>query len=170
MVDVSVKASGSSSQILSQWAERKQRWAALEQAVAGRQLKSAESSAQHTQLLAELLALNLDLLDEFGLSLDPQADSYFMIMASFANAPGLAEKLGQMRARGTGFLATGSLPTAKFAAPALVLGCIAMAQPGSQPINKGIQSEHKTNCTAHCRIRVAEANQRASCGVVRLFG
>ncbi|MDR7308660.1 methyl-accepting chemotaxis protein [Rhodoferax saidenbachensis] len=110
VVDASLKASDASQRILPQWAERKQRWMVLEQAVAGRQLKSAESSARHTQLIAELLALNLDLLDEFGLSLDPQADSYSMIMASFANAPGLAEKLGQMRARGTGFLADNAMP------------------------------------------------------------
>jgi len=109
-VDAKLKASGVSTQVVSQWAERKQRWVALEQAVASRQLKSAESSAQHTHLVAELLALNIVLLDEVGLSLDPQIDSYALIMGSMVNAPGLAEKLGQMRAQGTGFLATGVLP------------------------------------------------------------
>ena len=109
-LEASLKTSGASAQIASGWAERKQRWAALEQAVAARQLKPAESSAQHAQLIAELLTLNGDMLDEFGLSLDPQADSYALVMGAFVNAPGLAEKLGQMRAQGTGFLATGALP------------------------------------------------------------
>jgi methyl-accepting chemotaxis protein len=92
-----------------QWAERKQRWAALEQAVSGKQLKPAQSSAEHTALIAELLAFNGGLLDDFGLSLDPHADSYPLIMAALVDAPALAERLGQMRAQGTGFLATGSM-------------------------------------------------------------
>ena len=109
-VDASLATSPVPAAVMAQWAARKQRWTALEQGVAGRQFKPAESSAQHTELIAELLALNLDLLDAFGLALDPQADSFAMVMAGFANAPALAEKLGQMRARGTGFLATGTMP------------------------------------------------------------
>ena len=109
-LEASLKHAEVSSAAVAKWAQRKQRWAALEQAVAARSLKSADSSAQHTQLIAEMLALNDDMLDEFGLSLDPQADSYSMIIAAFANAPQLAERVGQMRAQGTGFLATGALP------------------------------------------------------------
>ena len=95
----------------SQWAERKQQWVALEQAVAQRQLKPAESSARHTRLIAELLVLNGHVLDDYGLSLDPAADSYALVQATFVDAPALAERLGQLRAQGTGFLAAGSLPT-----------------------------------------------------------
>jgi methyl-accepting chemotaxis protein len=101
---------GAAPHLLSQWAARKQHWVALEQAVAQRQLKPAESSARHSALIAELLVLNENLLDEYGLSLDPSADSYALIMATFVNAPALAERLGQLRAQGTGYLATGSLP------------------------------------------------------------
>ena len=108
-LDARLTAAGTSAAIVSQWAERKKHWGALEQAVASRQLKPAESTARHTRLIAEYLALNEDLLDEFGLSLDPLADSYALIMASFSNAPALTERLGQMRAQGTGFLATASL-------------------------------------------------------------
>ncbi len=104
-----LKEASAPAPLITQWAERKQRWVSLEQAVAGQQLKPAQSSAQHTQLIAEQLALSEDLLDEYGLSLDPGADSYALIMAAFMNAPALAERLGQMRAQGTGFLATGDL-------------------------------------------------------------
>jgi len=98
---------------LTEWAERKQRWGALEQAVANRQLKPAESSAQHTALIADLLVLNEGLLDDYTLSLDPNPDSYALMMSGFVNAPALAERLGQLRAQGTGFLATGTLPPEK---------------------------------------------------------
>lgn len=50
--------------LVSQWAERKQHWLALEQAVAQRQLKPAESTVRHTALVAELLALNSNVMDD----------------------------------------------------------------------------------------------------------
>ena len=109
-VDVSLKEADASAAIMASWAERKQRWAALEQAVASQQIKGAESMARHTQLIADLLALNDDLLDAYALSLDPQVDSYSMIIASSVSAPALAERLGQLRGLGTAVLVAGSLP------------------------------------------------------------
>ncbi len=109
-LDEGLLAGAAPQHLLSQWAERKQHWVALEQAVAQRQLKPAESSARHTSLIAELLVLTGKVLDDYGLSLDPAADSYALIGATFVEAPALAERLGQLRAQGTGFLATGSLP------------------------------------------------------------
>ena len=95
--------------LVSQWAERKQHWLALEQAVAQRQLKPAESTVRHTALVAELLALNSNVMDDYGLSHDTTADGYALIVAAFVNAPALAERLGQLRAQGTGLLVTGNL-------------------------------------------------------------
>lgn len=66
-------------------------------------------TALYTALIAELLALSDGLLDDYALSLDPNADSYPLIIAAFGHAPALAERLGQLRAQGTGILATGSL-------------------------------------------------------------
>ncbi len=108
--DAGLKAASASTRIESAWAAHKQRWNTLAQAVAAKQLNPADSSARHTQLIAGLLALNTNLLDDYALSLDPKADSHALIMGSFVSAPGLAEKLGQLRAQGTGFLATGNLP------------------------------------------------------------
>ncbi|MEO7335927.1 MAG: nitrate- and nitrite sensing domain-containing protein, partial [Caldimonas sp.] len=88
----------------------KKRWVELEQAVSARSVSPAESLAQHSQLIADYLALDTDLLDEFGLSLDPQADTYAMIMSTYSNAPMLAERLAQMRGTGTGYLAAGKMP------------------------------------------------------------
>ncbi len=109
----SLKVSGASARAVLDLARHKQRWTELEQAVAVRGLNSAESSAQHTQLIAQLLELSTHLLDEFGLSYDARPDSYPLILASFSDAPALAERLGQLRAQGTGFLANKSLPPEK---------------------------------------------------------
>ena len=77
--------------------------------MAQRQLKPAESTVRHTALVVELLALNSSVMDDYGLSHDTTADGYALIVAAFVNAPALAERLGQLRAQGTGLLATGNL-------------------------------------------------------------
>jgi methyl-accepting chemotaxis protein len=108
--DARLKASAAVPTTVSTWAEHKQRWQALEQAVANHQLKPAQSTQQHSQLIGSLLQLSEDLLDEFKLSQDPEIASAALIHASLVNAPWLAEELGVMRAQGTGFLAQGALP------------------------------------------------------------
>ena len=109
-VDASLKEADAPAPIMAGWAERKQRWTALEQSVASRQINGAESMAQHTQLIADLLALNDDLLDAYTLSHDRQVDSYSMISASSVSAPALAERLGLLRGLGTAVLVAGNLP------------------------------------------------------------
>ena len=63
-LDERLVASAAPQPLLSQWAERKQHWLALEQAVAQRQLKPAESTARHTALIAEFMVLNANVLDD----------------------------------------------------------------------------------------------------------
>ncbi|MBK7656845.1 MAG: HAMP domain-containing protein [Betaproteobacteria bacterium] len=57
-----------------------------------------------------MLVLNEEILAEFALSLDPDADSYFLIQASLVNLPWLTENLGIMRAQGSTFLTLAALP------------------------------------------------------------
>lgn len=112
-----MKAADAGAPLLAAWAGHKQTLAALEHSVTQSQLKPAESSAQHTGLITGMLRLNSELLDEFGLSLVLRADTYAMIMASFVHATAMTEELGQMRALGSGFLATRNLPAEGRMAP-----------------------------------------------------
>lgn len=109
-VDAEFKRVSAAPQIQTHWADLRQRWASLEQGVANRQLKSPESTKLHTQLIADELLLSEEVLDAYGLTLDPGVDSHALIQASLVNMPWLAENLGIMRAQGTGFLAQGNLP------------------------------------------------------------
>lgn len=109
-LDAEIKLAGSSSAIQSHWADLRQRWMTLEQGVSSRQLKTAESTMLHTQLIAGELLLSEEVIDEYGLSRDPDVDTYFLIQASLVNMPLVAENLGVMRAMGSGFLAQGSIP------------------------------------------------------------
>jgi methyl-accepting chemotaxis protein len=108
--DTELKSAGASAKVQSNWAELRQRWAELEQKVASGQIKAPDSTKQHTQLITSLLTLNEEILAEFGRSLDPAPDTYYLIQASLVNLPWLAENLGIMRAQGSGFLTLGNLP------------------------------------------------------------
>ena len=57
-LDTALKQAGASPKIQAQWSEVRQRWLTLEQGVSGKQLKSAESTKLHTQLIAMVLLLN----------------------------------------------------------------------------------------------------------------
>ena len=95
--------------IQAQWTERRQAWAGLEPAVAGRQLSVDESTQKHTQLIASTLLFGDAVMDAFGLSLDSDLATHMLSRASLVNAMQLTEYLGQMRARGTALLTQGEI-------------------------------------------------------------
>ncbi|WP_298209632.1 methyl-accepting chemotaxis protein [Acidovorax sp.] len=86
------------------WAEAQQTWRTLEQAVAARSIEQAQSTTQHSQLIAGLLQLNEALVHTYGLQTDPNADTHALIQATLIQAPLLGEKLGMLRAQGASAL------------------------------------------------------------------
>ena len=96
-------------------------WQALAAAVAGRGLDAAEAVRQHAALVSALLGALDQLLEETGLFLDPERNSYFLIVATYVEAPRLAEALGVLRGRGGGFLVQKKADSAERAAFAALL-------------------------------------------------
>ena len=90
--------------------QAQQTWQMLEQAVAAKSIAAPQSMAQHTQLVNQLLLLNEELLNAYGLTLSPHADSQALIQATMVHAPLLSENLGLLRGQGAGFLAQKNLP------------------------------------------------------------
>jgi methyl-accepting chemotaxis protein len=109
-LQASLQAADATPAHLARWQENQQRWAELQAQVAQRQLGAAESLARHSELVAAQGELADLLLDDYGLSLDPQADGYFLIMAALVDSPALTERLAQLRGLGTAYLAAGKLP------------------------------------------------------------
>ncbi len=91
------------------WKQLRQTWQTLEQAVAARSLQPAQSTAQHTQLIAAVMRLSEALLHHYGLALDPGQDTNALIQASLVHVPMLGEKLGVMRAQGSAALSAKAL-------------------------------------------------------------
>ncbi len=88
------------------WQGAQQDWAALRSSVAARGLSVADSFDRHVALIARLLQENEQFADDFGLSLDPELESYELVQAVLYALPALTEDLGKVRAKGGGMLAT----------------------------------------------------------------
>lgn len=108
-VDAALDQANASAAVKDLWAQRKQSWTTLEQGVASAQLSSPDSTKQHTQLIATFMAFNAEVMNEFRLLADPDLAVHDLIVSSFVSAPWLTEKLGILRATGTGILAKGEL-------------------------------------------------------------
>jgi methyl-accepting chemotaxis protein len=87
------------------WTRNAKDWVTLRERVSARNLEPADSFAAHTRLVADLLLTMEESADEFGLSLDPELDSYKLMLATNFTLPALSEELGKMRAIGAGMLA-----------------------------------------------------------------
>ncbi len=87
------------------WAAPRREWEALRNRVGSRSLTALESYAAHTALVPRLLVVNDLTSDLFGLSLDPDVDSYQLIQSMYYQLPYLTEETGKMRAKGAGLLA-----------------------------------------------------------------
>jgi methyl-accepting chemotaxis protein len=82
-------------------------WTALARDVSARSPSTLQSYQRHTALCEYTLLFIEQMADQYGLSLDPDPDSYYLMRAVYFDLPRAAEDLGQMRARGAGLLATG---------------------------------------------------------------
>lgn len=83
-------------------------WRSVATASLTRTIQPPESFRRHGAIIAQELKLLEQIIDASGLVLDPEASSYYLIVATLDNLPHLAESLGQARARGTAILASQS--------------------------------------------------------------
>jgi twitching motility protein PilJ len=91
--------------LLKVWERVKQDWPKVARGVDTHSLTPQQNFQAHTQLIAEVLEVLERVVDHYGLSLDPHAESYFLIRAIVDDGPILTEYLGQARGWGTGLLA-----------------------------------------------------------------
>jgi methyl-accepting chemotaxis protein len=80
-------------------------WGTTRDGVASKAFTVPQSYAAHTALCAKMLKLNDLVGDHFGLSLDPDKDTYQLIQSMYYQMPYVTEELGKLRAKGGGLLA-----------------------------------------------------------------
>ena len=85
-------------------------WKQLEQSVTARTVAPAQSMAQHTQMVNQLLVLNEALQNIYTLNLSTHTEVQNLAQAVLTHAPLLSENIALLRGQGAGFLANGHLP------------------------------------------------------------
>ncbi|TDR82824.1 methyl-accepting chemotaxis protein [Paludibacterium purpuratum] len=147
-------------------------WTALRDGVASRHLSTEQSYQQHTALCIFLLQVIEQVADQFGLSLDPDADAYYLMRAAYIDTPTLAEHLGELRAKGAGILAAKQV-TAD--GKAVMISLHAMALEGSGRMGRTFKKAMSANASVQGKLgdlidagqkRTAEAAELARTKVV----
>jgi methyl-accepting chemotaxis protein len=87
------------------WMSVQQDWTSLRTQVSNHGISVAQSYAAHTVLVPKLLSVTDLVADYYGLSLDPDLDTYQLIQSMYYHLPYLTEEVGKMRAKGAGLLA-----------------------------------------------------------------
>jgi methyl-accepting chemotaxis protein len=87
------------------WKRAVDQWQTLAKAVPVRAVDGPQSFAGHTALIAQQIDLHDRVCDHFGLTLDPDAGTHFLVIGTLQQLPRLTEVLGQARARGSLLLA-----------------------------------------------------------------
>ncbi len=80
-------------------------WRKLGEMVSAKSLTAPQSMSEHTALVAQQLEVLKEVANVSGIVLHPQASGYFLQVAVMTELPALAERLGQLRATGSGVLA-----------------------------------------------------------------
>jgi methyl-accepting chemotaxis protein len=89
------------------WSEVNSGWETLR--TSGLQMKAHDNLVAHTALIRKAILALHDLGDDGNLTLDPSADSYYLIDNTLRRVPDVSERLGRLRAMGTGALAARSV-------------------------------------------------------------
>ncbi|QDQ28263.1 methyl-accepting chemotaxis protein [Chitinimonas arctica] len=124
-------------------------WQGLSGGVATRSIDVPQSYQQHTALCVYLLKVVEQIADQFGLSLDPDADTYYLMRAVYVDLPTLAENLGQLRAKGAGLLATKQIDQN---GKAVVYGLLSTARSGTERMENTLKKAVAANGDLQAKI------------------
>jgi len=98
--------------LIARFSGMSEQWEKVKAAVGRGGMSPALSTSAHSRLVGGQISLLEGLADHFGLTLDPEASTYFMIQALIIDLPIVTEQLGKMRGLGAATLASGKLDPA----------------------------------------------------------
>ena len=110
------------------WVGAVSTWDALRQN--GLELTASNNFAEHTRIVRALVALIGDLADHYGITLDPELVSYYLLNTYVDRLPAALEGLAQLRGKGTGYLSKKSIVDQQKAEFGTLLGSLEIALDG----------------------------------------
>lgn len=102
-------ASITSSDIQERWNRVKKDWAKLSKDLDNKSINAAESFAGHTQMVMDVLWILENIRDYYEISIEPNADNYYLGSAAYIAIPQMVEFTAQMRGFGTGVLSQSAI-------------------------------------------------------------
>ncbi|MCF6756801.1 methyl-accepting chemotaxis protein [Pseudomonas balearica] len=94
-------------QQLPSWQAIRQGWGEIRREGLG--WTQARNMRAHTELIQSMLRFNTELADAYGLTFDPEAESYYLMAAALDEVPYLIERIGRLRGSASAALAHGSM-------------------------------------------------------------
>ena len=162
------------------WAKIKQDWRQVAGDVTNRSTDTHKSFAAHTALAEESVDFLEVLGDYYKLTLDPTAQTYFMIQAALVHFPTLVEQYGQLRALGSGRLADAALMRAKGGDAAVMITATDRAQMDNllrsatkssdeayRFVTKAFEAEPRTRAALEAEMAVPQEVTRQLAQIVR---
>ncbi|NHC11718.1 methyl-accepting chemotaxis protein [Stutzerimonas degradans] len=92
---------------LRQWQEIGQAWGEIRRD--GLSWPQSRNFQAHTALIGKLLSFQTQLADAYGLTFDPEAETFYLMSAALNHMPSLIERIGQLRGSGAAALAQGNV-------------------------------------------------------------
>ncbi len=135
-------------------------WQALQSRVASRTVTTADSYKGHTDLCEVVLQLLEGVADRYGLALDPDAGSYYLMRGVLFDLPELTESTGQLRAKGAGYLAAKQIDADGRAA---MYGLLAKQRLAADSAARSFQKSYQGNAETERRLgaKISKAMQMA---------
>lgn len=110
-LESALRKEGNENQMLKEFSNAQTKWQAISTALKTSKFDAKQSFTAHQQLVAMLLKTNGAILDNFGLALDPDADSYYLIDAALVQLPPLMEGVAVVRGTAAAMLASKEIST-----------------------------------------------------------
>jgi len=138
--------------------ELMKRWEAIK--ADSLQQPAAQAIQAHTQLVAGLLDLMVQVANSSGITLDPELDSYYLGDAVVSRLPNLAENMGQARAVGSGVAAAGKFDPKTYVRLSVLENNISSY---AKQLEDGLQAAFSANGELGSELRVAfDRSQQAA--------
>ncbi len=163
--DEADKIYGQSLKMSGTWKDLKDKWQTLKSRV--KEFTPKENFEQHTAYIAFIKTAMTQVEDNSGLTLDPDADSYYVQDVVAARLPAMAESLGQARALGAGIAARRTITNEERARIALMKG---IAEDAMQAAQRDLRVAGENNSELRARIDASvQENQRQTLEFVEIL-
>lgn len=103
-IQAQLRNTGINANVLQRFIQLTAFWNQLQSDIDRQKLTLSSNLARHAEMIRTLLDINMETLDYYGLSLDPDLISYQLIMSLLTRLPELTETIAQIRASGTSLL------------------------------------------------------------------